>query len=83
MCTCTCECLFACTCVYLCLDTGVHVCAHVAASPGNDVILSSYIFLVGWSCRYLHVMPASYAVIKLATVHVEWTYSFSLIIVRR
>ena len=34
-----------CTCVYLCLDTGVHVRGHVATSPGNDAILSSYVFI--------------------------------------
>ena len=51
-------CLCVATCVYLCLYTGVHVRVHVATSPGNDTILSSYIFLLGRGCRYLHVMPA-------------------------
>ena len=46
------------TCVYLCLYTGVHVRVHVATSPGNDAILSSYIFLLGRGFQYLHVMPA-------------------------
>ena len=46
------------TCVYLCLYTGVHVRVHVATSAGNDAILSSYIFLLGRGCQYLHVMPA-------------------------
>ena len=47
MCTCTCKCLCVATCVYLCLCTGVHLRVHVATSPGNDAILSSYIFLLG------------------------------------
>ena len=58
MCTCTCKYLFVCTCVYLWLYTGVHVCVHVATSPGNDAILSSYLFLLGRGCQYLHAMPA-------------------------
>ena len=56
--TCTCKCLCVATCVYLCLYTGVHVRVHVATSPGNDAILSSYIFLLGRGFQYLHVMPA-------------------------
>ena len=44
--------------VYLCLYTGVHVRVHVATSPGNDAILSSYIFLLGRGFQYLHIMAA-------------------------
>ena len=58
MCTCTCKCLCVATCVYLCLYTGVHVRVHVATSPGNDAILSSYIFLLGRGFQYLYIMPA-------------------------
>ena len=58
MCTCTCKCMCVATCVYLCLFTGVHVRVHVATSPGNDAILSSYIFLLGRGFQYLRVMPA-------------------------
>ena len=62
MCTCTCKCLCVATCVYLCLYTGVHERVrervHVATSPGNDAILSSYIFLLGRGFQYRHVMPA-------------------------
>ena len=58
MCTCTCKCMCVATCVYLCLCTGVHVHVHVATSPGNDAILSSYIFLLGRGFQYLHIMAA-------------------------
>ena len=51
---CACECLFVCMCVYLCWDTGVHVCTcrqlhHQAMMPFSHII-----FLLGWSCQYLH-----------------------------
>ena len=59
MCTCTCKCLCVATCVYLCLYTGVHVRVHVATSPGNDAILSSYIFIrEGFSISTRHACNA-------------------------
>ena len=48
-----CLCVHVCTCVWTL--HGMHVRIHVATSPGNEAILSSYI-LLGWNCRYLNYM---------------------------